>query len=122
MQQGWTKIVEMTPDKQTVWEYDSAKMNGNEGKRIEVPVFQRVDKGLGTVNENLPGFVVMLDPTGGPISGAKNWSSGCMPATYQATVLNQMGLDPDKVACFYGGLDQRLVGVEGAEVMRKIVA
>ena len=38
----------------------------------------------GTVNENLPGFVVMLDPTGGPISGAKNWSSGYMPATYQA--------------------------------------
>lgn len=35
-----------------------------------------VNYGLGTVNENLPGFVVMLDPTGGPISGAKNWSSG----------------------------------------------
>jgi hypothetical protein len=29
----------------------------------------------------------MLDPTGGPISGAKNWSSGYMPAAYQATVL-----------------------------------
>ena len=112
----------MTPDKQTVWEYDSAKMNGNEGKRIEVPTFQRVDNGLDTVNENLPGFVVMLDPTGGPISGAKNWSSGYMPATCQASVLNQMGLDPDKVAYFYGGLDQKLVGVEGAEVMRKIVA
>jgi hypothetical protein len=39
------------------------------------------------VNENLPGFVVMLDPRGGPISGAKNWSSGFMPATYQATVM-----------------------------------
>ena len=35
--------------------------------------------GLGTLNENLPGFVVMLDNTGGPISGAKNWSSGYMP-------------------------------------------
>ncbi|MGI9470063.1 MAG: DUF1501 domain-containing protein, partial [Rubripirellula sp.] len=33
-----------------------------------------VNYGLGSVNENLPGFVVMLDPTGGPISGAKNWS------------------------------------------------
>ncbi len=29
-----------------------------------------------SVNENLPGFVVMLDPTGGPISALKNWSSG----------------------------------------------
>ena len=44
--------------------------------------------GLGTVNQNLPGFVVMLDPRGGPISGAKNWSSGYMPASYQATVIN----------------------------------
>ena len=39
-----------------------------------------VNYGLGSENENLPGFVVMLDPTGGPISGAKNWSSGYMPA------------------------------------------
>jgi hypothetical protein len=50
-----------------------------------------VNYGLGTVNENLPGFVVMLDPTGGPISGAKNWSSGYMPATYQGTLLRSKG-------------------------------
>jgi hypothetical protein len=50
-----------------------------------------VNYGLGSVNENLPGFVVMLDPTGGPISGAKNWSSGYMPATYQATILRTAG-------------------------------
>lgn len=50
-----------------------------------------VNYGLGSVNENLPGFVVMLDPTGGPISGAKNWSSGYMPATYQATVMRSAG-------------------------------
>lgn len=47
--------------------------------------------GLGTLNDNLPGFVVMLDPRGGPISGAKNWSSGYMPATYQATVMRSQG-------------------------------
>jgi hypothetical protein len=46
-----------------------------------------VNYGLGSVNENLPGFVVMLDNKGGPISGPKNWSSGYMPATYQGTVL-----------------------------------
>jgi hypothetical protein len=49
--------------------------------------------GLGSENENLPGFVVMLDPRGGPISGAKNWSSGYMPASYQATVMRSQG-DP----------------------------
>lgn len=52
-----------------------------------------VNYGLGSVNQNLPGFVVMLDPTGGPISGAKNWSSGYMPATYQATLVRSAG-DP----------------------------
>ncbi|MEX2172285.1 MAG: DUF1501 domain-containing protein [Pirellulales bacterium] len=50
-----------------------------------------VNYGLGSVNENLPGFVVMLDPSGGPISGAKNWSSGYMPATYQGTVFRSEG-------------------------------
>lgn len=46
-----------------------------------------VTYGLGTVNENLPGFVVMLDKTGGPISGPKNWSSGYMPAVYQGVTV-----------------------------------
>ncbi|MCA8948600.1 MAG: DUF1501 domain-containing protein [Planctomycetes bacterium] len=50
-----------------------------------------VTYGLGSENENLPGFVVMLDKTGGPISGAKNWSSGYMPAIYQGTVLRPQG-------------------------------
>lgn len=50
-----------------------------------------VNYGLGSENENLPGFVVMLDPTGGPISGAKNWSSGYMPASYQGTILRSGG-------------------------------
>jgi len=48
--------------------------------------------GLGSENENLPGFVVMLDKTGGPISGPKNWSSGYMPAAYQATVIRADGV------------------------------
>ncbi|MBA4065368.1 MAG: DUF1501 domain-containing protein [Isosphaera sp.] len=42
-----------------------------------------VTYGLGSENENLPGFVVMLDNSGGPINGPKNWSSGYMPAAYQ---------------------------------------
>jgi hypothetical protein len=50
-----------------------------------------VNYGLGTENQDLPGFVVMLDPRGGPISGAKNWSSGYMPASYQATVMRSQG-------------------------------
>jgi len=50
-----------------------------------------VTYGLGSENQNLPGFVVMLDPRGGPISGAKNWSCGYMPASYQATIMRSEG-------------------------------
>ncbi len=50
-----------------------------------------VNYGLGSENQNLPGFVVMLDPRGGPISGAKNWSCGYMPASYQATIMRSEG-------------------------------
>ncbi len=50
-----------------------------------------VTYGLGSENEDLPGFVVMLDPIGGPISGAKNWSSGYMPSVYQGTILRSEG-------------------------------
>lgn len=68
--------------------------------------------GLGTANENLPGFVVMLDPTGGPISGAKNWSSGYMPATYQGTVFRTEGapiLDLAPPAGMPRGVQRRLI-------------
>jgi hypothetical protein len=42
--------------------------------------------GLGTLQENLPSFVVMTDPRGGPIGSASNWSSGYMPANLQGTL------------------------------------
>lgn len=50
-----------------------------------------VTYGLGTENQDLPGFVVMTDHRGGPIGGAPNWSSGFMPATYQGTVFRASG-------------------------------
>ncbi len=42
--------------------------------------------GLGSVNQNLPGYVVMTDPQGGPIGSASNWTAGYMPAAYQGTL------------------------------------
>jgi uncharacterized protein (DUF1501 family) len=38
-----------------------------------------------------------------------------------ATILTQLGLDPDHLSYFYGGLNQKLVGVEGAEPIRQIL-
>jgi hypothetical protein len=47
--------------------------------------------GLGTQNENLPAFVVMTDPRGGPIGSASNWTAGYMPAAYQGTLFRSGG-------------------------------
>jgi hypothetical protein len=47
--------------------------------------------GLGTTNDNLPSFVVMTDPRGGPIGSASNWSAGFMPAAYQGTLFRSQG-------------------------------
>ncbi len=73
--------------------HGSAMLQMNSGKILggSPSMGSWVNYGLGTVNENLPGYVVMLDPSGGPISGAKNWSCGYMPATYQATVMKSKG-------------------------------
>ncbi|HVC94139.1 MAG TPA: DUF1501 domain-containing protein [Pirellulales bacterium] len=52
-----------------------------------------VTYGLGTVNQDLPAYVVLLDHRGGPIGGAPNWSAGFMPAAFQGTQFRTTG-DP----------------------------
>jgi hypothetical protein len=42
-----------------------------------------VSYGLGTVNQNLPAFVVMQDGPSQVVNGPRNWSAGFMPALYQ---------------------------------------
>jgi hypothetical protein len=42
--------------------------------------------GLGSENQNLPGFIVMHDPRGMPIGGPPLWASGFLPNAYQGTV------------------------------------
>ena len=39
-----------------------------------------------------------------------------------ATVLNLMGLDQNNLSYFYNGLDQKLVGVEGADPIHQAMA
>ncbi len=39
-----------------------------------------------------------------------------------ATVLHQLGMDPNRLTYFYAGLNQKLVGVEGAEPIRQVIS
>jgi len=62
--------------------------------------------GLGSANQNLPTFVVMTDPRGGPIGSASNWSSGYMPAAYQGTLFRSSGSPLLDLATPAGTTDQ----------------
>ncbi len=66
-----------------------------------------VSYGLGTENENLPGFCVLTDSSTSVINGPRNWGAGFMPAAYQGTKLepgeepirwlgNPKGVDHDR--------------------------
>jgi hypothetical protein len=59
--------------------------------------------GLGSVSANLPGYVVLLDYPEDPPGGARNWSTGFMPGTFQGTKFRSgsspiLHLEPPKEA------------------------
>ena len=54
-----------------------------------------VTYGLGTENQNLPGFVVLCP--GFPVVGPQLWSSTFLPAIYQGAYINNEEKDPDRL-------------------------
>ena len=59
-------------------------MNCGEARLIRPSVGSWVTYGLGSENQNLPGFIVMC-PGGYPIQESQNWQSGFLPGIYQGT-------------------------------------
>jgi hypothetical protein len=51
--------------------------------------------GLGTENQNLPGFIVLCPGT--PIVGPQLWSSTFLPAVYQGTFVPNNEIEPEKL-------------------------
>ena len=51
--------------------------------------------GLGTENENLPGYVVLCP--GRPVRFSILWNSAFLPSAYQGTYINHSNLDPAKM-------------------------
>ncbi len=50
--------------KKVVWEYDAAKSNGNEGKRVEVHAFQRLANGHTMIAESGSARIIEIDRDG----------------------------------------------------------
>jgi hypothetical protein len=51
-----------------------------------------VNYGIGSVNQNLPGFVVIKDSEGTVVNGVRNWGSGFMPAVHQGVEFTSEGV------------------------------
>jgi hypothetical protein len=62
-------------------------MNCGDARLVRPSAGAWVTYGLGTENQNLPGFVAMC-PGGYPIKGTENWRSAFLPGAFQGTYID----------------------------------
>jgi hypothetical protein len=70
-----------------------AVMHVNTGSQLQgsASVGSWVTYGLGSPNQDLPGYVVIQDPRGSPVNGSVVWGNGYLPASYQGTLFRSTG-------------------------------
>ncbi|ADV61745.1 protein of unknown function DUF1501 [Isosphaera pallida ATCC 43644] len=71
-------------------------MNCGDARQVRPSLGSWTLYGLGTENQNLPGFIVMC-PGGYPISESQNWQNGFLPGIYQGTYLDPNHTDLEKL-------------------------
>jgi hypothetical protein len=85
-------------------------MNSGHGLTGRPSMGSWITYGLGTANQNLPGFVVLCP--GYPVLGAQLWNSTFLPSVYQGTYIPSGEREPDKLLAnirnrTYGKAEQR---------------
>jgi hypothetical protein len=71
-------------------------MNCGDAQMTRPSMGSWITYGLGTENQNLPGFVVMC-PGGYPVKEAENWGNGFLPGVYQGTYVDTQHTDIDRL-------------------------
>lgn len=71
-------------------------MNCGESRLVRPSLGSWVTYGLGTENQNLPGFVAMC-PGGYPITETQNWQAAFLPGIFQGTYINTQHTDIEKL-------------------------
>jgi hypothetical protein len=71
-------------------------MNCGDARLVRPAAGAWVTYGLGTENQNLPGFVAMC-PGGYPIKGTENWRSAFLPGAYQGTYVDTKKKNADEL-------------------------
>lgn len=74
-------------------------MNCGDGRLVRPSLGSWTTYGLGSENQNLPGFIAMC-PNGYPIQDTQNWQSGFLPGVYQGTYINPAQNDIKKIIEF----------------------
>lgn len=70
--------------------------------------------GLGSINQNLPGFVVLCP--GVPVVGPPLWNSAFLPAAYQGTHINNSEKDPRAMIPYLGKPDADRTRVQRSQL------
>ncbi len=71
-------------------------MNCGDARQSRPSLGSWITYGLGTENQNLPGFVVLC-PNGYPVQGPQNWQSGFLPGAFQGTYIDSRHRDVRKL-------------------------
>ena len=71
-------------------------LNTGDQQLVRPSVGSWVTYGIGTENENMPGFIVLC-PNDLPVAGADNWRSAFLPGIYQGTLVHTHDTAPDKI-------------------------
>ena len=71
-------------------------MNCGEARLPRPSMGSWITYGLGTENQNLPGFITLC-PGGYPIQESQNWQSAFLPGIYQGTYINTANQEVEKL-------------------------
>jgi len=71
-------------------------MNCGDGRLPRPSMGSWITYGLGTENQNLPGFIAMC-PGGYPIVATQNWRSAFLPGTFQGTYVDSQHTEVDRL-------------------------
>jgi len=71
-------------------------MNCGDQTQVRPSMGSWVTYGLGTENQNLPGFIAMC-PGGYPIKDTENWQAAFLPGAYQGTYIDSQHAEIDKL-------------------------
>jgi hypothetical protein len=71
-------------------------MNCGEARQIRPSLGSWVTYGLGSENQNMPGFITMC-PGGYPIQESQNWQAGFLPGVFQGTYIDTKHVEVEKL-------------------------